>query len=577
MFCSLGCPVSVRQRQPGVIEPAYVETNGSVTEGGLCYRGHYVAALMGHPKRLVEGKSRGAGEATYRRVYSTILAEASELLREASDNNSLGVMISGNLPTSEIAAAARFFQSVLPARNVSVYIPPTDTALLRGLARSKAESADTEDIKEAKTILAVGDILGTHPMLAQVLHDFREGSRDANLINIDTLKGRTMRFATRKIIINHGAEAHALLGLALKAKAKRKELGTKLPKTNDLFNISGIDQSEAESCIKLLREDNNSLIVLTLPTGRCRGGKLLAAAAGALAAATKSKILPLYANGGSPGGYAVCRALELTEPAAWLNAAREGEFSTVFSAGVDVAGMLPDDMAAEVLDEMKFMIAASAMPNATTSRADITLPLAFWFEMDGEVLDHQGRDVHLNALAQPPGGADTLVNLLNQIAEKSGIVGISKAGPAEPELADAMRTAAADIDRPLGEVLQAEDGTAEETFILTSRTENLDLYEGQLSRQLDWVLTIEPRPIVLMNPDDAAGMNVRDREPVKLERNGCQVELCAKLSNAVPAGTLAVTATIGATKGLFECNLQEGSLETGPARVKLSMARAEKQ
>ena len=86
LYCSLFCPVSVNQRVSGVIEPAYVDR---AEEGGLCYRGHYISALMGHPRRLTGGLRRLSSGTGGVGSYATLLAEAAEAIRNSSGSDSL--------------------------------------------------------------------------------------------------------------------------------------------------------------------------------------------------------------------------------------------------------------------------------------------------------------------------------------------------------------------------------------------------------------------------------------------------------------------------------------------------------
>ena len=133
--CSLGCALAVKQVSRDVIEPEYVEQKDGIAYGRLCYKGHYPSALMAHPRRLASpsvrsdrGGSKNGSTAIYR--------AAAEKLSTASASGRLGVLIDANLPTSEIAAVAKFFQSSMPAKHVAVFVPPTDAAIARGVAQS---------------------------------------------------------------------------------------------------------------------------------------------------------------------------------------------------------------------------------------------------------------------------------------------------------------------------------------------------------------------------------------------------------------------------------------------------------
>jgi len=570
LYCSLACPVGVKQRARGIVETEYVNSGDAPGPGGLCYRGHYVAALMAHPKRVVEGRSKTVFGTTGG-AYESILSEAAGALQNAAKDNKLGVLLSGNLPAEEIAAAVRFFQEVLPARHLSIYIPPPDEAMFEGLAHSQAALADRSAISGAQAIFAIGDVLGTHPMLARDLLGFKEATRRAQLINLDALKGRTMRFANKSLRVKAGTKTKAIMALALMAGADLENLCKDVPKIDELLNACGLDRSVVEKCLEALKQDNNSVILLTIPQGCSRQNEILAGAAGELAAATGSKILPLYYYGGSAGAYALRQSLKLSDTTAWFDAAVNGEFSTVFAAGVDPLGSLPQDYATQAFEKVNCLITASSMPSATTKRADIVLPLAFWFEMEGQVIDYQGQSIPLKKLGEPCGAAETLVGLLNRLADKAGLSSVSKTNI---DLGKPLARVPQDAKYTLDTVHSAA-GASEDTFTVLSRTENLDLYDGWVSRQLDWVLTIEPDPVLMINPEDAARLKLHDRSLVSLSSDGSSVQLRVRINNAVPSKTVAVSGTIPDTSDLFDWYWDNGIIEIRPGRAQISVLARE--
>ena len=568
------------------MEPEYSPGQDGFSEGRLCYRGHYVAGLMTHPRRLTDGVRRQGGDGVGP-GYSGVVGEAAKVIQAASASDSLGVLISGNLPMGEIAATARFFQSSLPARQVSVLVPPSDEAMLRGLS-SEGVRAGFEEMGQADSVLVIGDVLGTHPVLARSLLDIRQRNRRAKLITVDTIAGRTARFATTPLQARHGSEVHAATALALAAGASLKDIVAKAPGLSDvigegadldtLLNHCGLARGDVEQVAAGLCEDEKSVILLANPPGRCGRGDLVAAAAECLAQAARSKLLPLYTWGGSVGALAVSRELRLAGTAAWLAAARAGEFSAALVVGCDPVGMLPRACADDSFGKIEHLVVASAMPNATTEKAEIVLPLAFWFEMDGESIDHNGNSRALEALAEPPGAADTPRGLVNLLAERLGVEPVEATGAVSAARPDgAGKDGGSGSSRESGGSSKAGGRKSavggnkvgsegdKDVFVVTSRTESLDLFEGSLSRQLDWVSDIEPEPVLLISPADAASLGVCDRDVVGMG----DVELCARVSSAVPVGTVAVPPTVPGVLDVFGWQLDAETIAVEPGRARL--------
>jgi len=567
LYCSLGCPLAIEEKPRGVVEPVYSTSPEHVSEGRLCYRGHYVAALKTHPRRLTSAMRRGVSLSESGQ-YGDALSEAAQALREASRSDSLGVLVSGNLPCEQIAAVARFFQTSLPAKNVSVFSPPTDTAMLRGIAAGHATLAAPKDIEAAQVVLAIGDALGTHRVLAHQIMKLRERSRETMLAGIDAMTGCTARFASPSFLATPGAELHATLVMALLAGLDPHEFPGRAPDKNELLRISGLDAAGTRRCVEALQNDPNSLILLTVPPGRCRRVDQLGAAAAALAHATDSRLLPLYLSGNAPGAYAISSALGLTPMAQWFQAAQAGEFSTAFLVDVDLLGAVPNELSSATLGNVSRVIAASPMSNTTTGRADISLPAAFWFECDGVALDQCGAEVPLNALGSRSQSAPSPLELVGRLGERCGA---SACENGKLDLARAWQQAVATSSVTPEELPPVED-VGDNAFALIASTENLDLCGSDVARQLDWVLSVEPQPFAAFNPADASALGVRDHDVVSLRTDAGTAEITVHVRPTVRSHVIAISPAVA---GLFSWVPENDLVQVGPAKASLNAVRAE--
>jgi anaerobic selenocysteine-containing dehydrogenase len=522
---------------------------------------------MAHPRRLTEAKR--PKEKTGVSMHEEIVTEAAEKIRTSLFEKSLAVLVSGNLPGSELLAAVRHFLQYLPADQISIYIPPTDVAILRAIGIDKANQASEKEIGDYQTIIAVGDVMGTHPVLSAKLIQCIEANPAKGIMNLDSLAGRTSRFSKTFLRAKSGREVDAVLALAQIAQAKLEKLMPDIPSTEELLSTSGLTQQEAEKCVEALTEEKKSLLILTIPPGRTGQAAVYAAAVCSLAKKTQSKLLPLYHYAGSPGAYAITQSLGLAKMSDWLQAARAEKHRTYLLVDVDPAGIIPDALFAETFGQAESLLVASPMPNLTTQQADVVLPLAFWFEMDGQILDPRGEIVPVSALRKPPGGANTVVNLINQLSGKAEMKFIA---PDEADLGklDVGKVAKEKMEKE--ELVLSQEDT-ENSYFVTSRSETLDLIDGSLSRQLDWPLGIEPIPAVLLHPDDAEKLSVRSKDVIQLNNGSTPCELSVRINSAVPAGTVAVPATIPETRNLFEWCSENGMLEVGPHAVKITVSK----
>ena len=569
LYCSMYCPVAVEKRSATVYRPRYVDKEGAATSGGLCYRGHSVSALKAHARRLSSGWINPHSDRHDK--YADVLNRAVEILRKASDSNTLGVLISAQMPVQDITAAVDFFQKSIPARNISVYVPPTDMAMFNGISQVQPTLGDMLDLDKTNTILAIGDVLGTHPMLAGRLLNMRERNRRSSLINIDSMKGRTSRFATQKLIIKSCSEVHAIAALTRAAGGRLNSLIKESPKIEALMETCGIERSAADEAIERLKADKDSVILLTLPMGRCPQNELLTAVSCLLAKATDSKIIPLYTLGGSPGGLAVSRSMGLTEFPDWLHAAQAGDFSTAFFAGADAISDIPAGLADPAWDKIQHKVVATAIKNTTADQAEVVLPLSFWFEMSGHTLDYKGNRIYLSPVGPAPGAAGSLAELVAALARAGGIK-MPKTN--ELDLYKAFGAGSESGKYPVAEI-GIGPKVSEDAFLVTARTESIDLYEGEISRQLDWVVSLEPQPAVLINPADATDWRLKEHDLVAMGVNGSQMELSVRLNDVVPAQTVAISSTLAQTRRLFDWRVIEGTIEVIPTLKKISPVSTE--
>ncbi len=564
-YCSLMCPVAIERRAHGVTLPAY--TNPDEYSGGhLCYRGHYLAPLLCHPNRLIEATLQSAPE---QQTQSEIHHQAARKLQEASRNKTLGTLISGNLPVEEIHAGGHFFQSILPARSTSIFLPPADEAMMRQLRGGRYKPGLPTALEKADIILAVGDVLGTHPVLAGRLMDRLESKKPPILINLDSMKGRTMRFARIGLTTQTGMECWGIEALLTLVNHSKK------PETkacyHDALAVCELEDAAVKEAAEAIRPEKGKTVVLllTIPQGHCRRPNELATLTGLLARTIKATLVPLLTYANAPGAFAVSHTLGTTPPAHWLKQAMDGSFTTLFIADVDLFGMLPKNTIQTIRAKVETLITAAAMPGPTTELSDIVLPLAFGFEMTGHYMNCQGTLIKRQPLGMPPGHAVALSAMLHQIDKLLLLPEVTRMLPDEFALELASVSAA---DRTKPELLIPEPANS---YTLTARTETLDLYEGAVSRQMDWPLGIEPIPVVLIHPEKARALKLAGNDRILLTRGTHEQEFLVRISDAVWPDTLALSATIPETRHYFQWELNDDGIEITPVPVEIRPAVCE--
>lgn len=517
LFCSLCCPAGVAFGEMGLSEPAY-PGHAPPAHHGLCYRGHFLSDLAAHPGRMVGAVARDDGS-----VRSVPPREALRRVAELLPGmrGEAAVAIDGNVPCEELAEAVRLARVGLGIERVAVYVPPADEQVLRGLAASAARPLGEEELAHCDVILAVGDPFATHPPIAAPVLDALARARGNRLINLDSVRGRTARFATDFCLVPPGGEARALA------------------------------ESEAGRLAGMVSNAERLGVLLSLPDGRCSAPAAAASLAAKLAQAHGGGVCPLLTYGNANGALRLGTALKATPLAQLLAELRAGKVRNLIVLGTDLLSALP----VRELDSAQIVLAASALPSATTERARCAVPMALWFEIGGRVVDGSGERREAAAIGPPCGGALTPSQVLRAL------------GAAEvPELSEGELAAMLATAPEAGEcgVRSAECGVKSESgrLALVPAADSVGFADGSLSTQLAWPALVEPQPVLRLHPSDAQALGA----PVAMVRsNGAAVRLAVAASQDVPRGVATVSAHFPETRALFAW----GARGAGPALVAL--------
>ena len=556
LLCSLCCPAGVAFGDYGLATPAY--PGYAAQQQGLCFRGHYISELISHPSRLDLATVREPD-----RVRTLAPAEAlrrvAALLPTLRDE--VAVVIDGNLPCEELDACVHATRGDLGLNRVTVFIPLADEALLRGLAAAPARRIGRDALADCDVILAVGDPFATHPLVAGPVLEAVAKARGHCLLNIDSLRGRTARFATDFCQVRPGGEPAALAGLL-----RLMGFAEAVPQLSELdasraARMAGVPPAALERLAHALLRAERLGVVLSLPEGRCGAASAAAALAAKVADARAGGVCPLLTYGNAVGAWRTASALKTQPLASLLADIREGKVKKLIVLGTDLVAALP---AAE-LASAEITLAASPMPSATTARARFVVPMALWFEIGGTALDGAVEQRRVQAAAAPPGGALSAAAILRALgprqeeprlegeesaklqAELSAILG---AAP-EVALADA-----------LGKPADWAPPAAQGRLLLVSRADSKGFADGSMTTQLAWPALTEPRAVLLLSPQDAQGLPSAE---ATVRTDGLAVTLPVEASADVPPGVAAVSPRFPETRALFAW----GERGVGPGLVSL--------
>ena len=573
-LCPSQCNVSFTVRDEKV-KRVVTRDNAEVDDGWICDRGRYGFEMFDAPERVRGPLGKGGAEIEWSEALEAVAAG----LQRAGGKVAA---IVGDASNEEGFLLQRIVREALgsphldsrPSRG-----PGAD--VLRRLA-APAVSARVRDIDEADAIL----VLGTDPLHSSPILDLRV--RKAIRRN-----GAKLVVATeRPTALDAGAEAIA-----------RYAPGQAAHFVGELAGAIGGAENVATPVAETLREAGKVVVVWGERVAREDGA---AEALLEVAAATDGLLLEIpdttNARGLREAGVLPDAGPGLSEAAAGMateeirSALISGELSGLILFGADPLRDFPDTPAwEEALTAADFVVSFSMHENATTAKADVTLPLETHAEKDGTVTHPDGRLQRVRPTAGRPDGVLPNLIVLSELASKLGLdTGIDSQPTAFAALTDAVSfyngIEDADIggqgirwqDTPSANNLPGPGGPSEpgspDTQPVRASAESgsdaplllgtyRDLWAGPITELNPPLKFLAPQQRVEISLSDAEHLGLESGDAVRVSQNGSSVEALVQIKERVPAGVAFMA------EGVAEGNAN-ALLNGGPVQVEIEKVGA---
>ena len=545
LLCSLACPVALdatgQNGAAGAISTEYA-AGDPLTQGRLCFKGHYLAEMAAHPFRLTSAALRNEQHGQGAEIVPIDKALSSLGSRLALAGKGAAVVVDGNLPIEDIATALHFAREVVGADLACVYLPDSDAAMLRGI-RPRTPILPFEDVATCDVFLAVGDVFATHPVISRPLLEAR-AARKARLFGMDCMPNRVTGFSEAFLRVKPGAEAVALAALC---KMLNREIPAGSALADDrsaaeLAELAGVNAAALRAVADALSKAKQPAILLDPVPGRTANVAEAALVASALCEVLGPRLMPMFSYGNAAGAARTAAALSSVSFAEVVEGALGAKVEVLFSIGVDVMRVLSATDASRLRANVSMLAVASAFRSRSTEEADVVLPLAAWFEERGSALNAAGSRIELAAALAPPRGAVSAKELCARLAASSGA-----ALPEEPSLA--RPSYGGFLGQTQGKLDLSEVSSG--AFELVARADTVDLDAGSVSRLLAWPRLVEPAPELCMNAADAATRGLAARSSVRVRANGNETLARLRVSSDVPQGMAAISTAFAETRRLF--------------------------
>ncbi|MFS8640171.1 MAG: molybdopterin-dependent oxidoreductase, partial [Symbiobacteriaceae bacterium] len=255
-----------------------------------------------------------------------------------------------------------------------------------------------------------------------------------------------------------------------------------------------------------------------------------------------------------------------------LRAAAEGEIEALYLAGANLMNTYPDRRLVQAALEKAFVVATDLFMNETVALADVVLPAAALGEKSGSFTALDGTVQTFKISKRPEGEAQPDGDILVGLAAAMGVK--LSASPAQTAAEIARLVAKLEDGAVLnGAPVSLIQGAAAPEPAARPEAENAlwlvpvdRLYAGGSTARFDSEFRrVQPRPVALLNPADAARLGLSQGDMVELSAGGEKLALPVEISKRVVPGT------VQAIRGLSAAPVN--ALTAGTAPVAVTVAK----
>jgi len=484
---------------------------------GACPRGTSLGELMGSFHRLRRCLRR-SGERTTEARFADAVAEAA---RRIDAEGATVILDAASLPLEELAAAAEI-AAAWPRLQICAALAPEDEQMLAGLEASGTTYLADEELARCDGLLLIGDPLAANPRCARGVLDALKANSRMPVVAVDGGGGVSASYASLPVLCGPGGELDAL---------RDRQVAAAL-----------------EPCRKLG-------VVIAAAGGRGGIWARVGFEAGKLASAHRGGVAAQTTGGNALGAFRAARSLGLCGLA---EAMAPGQGANLRAAvGVDVLALLG-------WTGPSIAVAAAAMPGVTTGSADIVFPLALPGEIGGTFLQAGTRRVTVAALLPPPAGVPAPSALMRQLAEAARV----KVPAFSGRLPALDRAAAGEPPEPT----RASPPVEPESVALVGARESIHHADGSLTGAASWQGQLRPLPELRVSGADAARMGLAGGDEVEVATESSSARLRVRVTENVPAGTVAAVETSAATRRLtpYVIDSERNALVSHPAGARVT-------
>ena len=561
-FCGCGCTLTIGTREGKILRSRAKEDNGR-SEGNLCGRGRFGIDYIYSENRLKTPFIRKNGELVPA-TWDEALTYASDSLKAviaARGKDAIGAIGSHRCSNEDNYMLRKFMTQVVGSSNIdgsaSFGYGKVQKALNMAFGTGSHPIAMKSPLGKDVILVVESDISTTHPVFGlNILQAKREG---AKLIVADARQTKLTRHSTSRLMMQAGTSVAFLNGI-MKLIMDRGLFNRQIVSKAEGFdafeesladytaekvsNTTGIPEEELIAAAEQLAQAKNRLITLTVNISENSKGMdtVLAAANLVLLLGDAPETLQIpaeYANTfgmvkmGVPSGASMKSISDMLY--------EQGSVQGLIIMGEDPVSVYPfSSKIQSVLKSLDLLIVQDIALTETAKLAHVVLPAAAWAEKDGTFVNAEGVTQKLQRIVENQGQSLPDWQILRNLSLAMGKeIGTRSIEGLSEEIRNTVREADRASDRRAFHVVDAAQGeapSAEYPFSLVVR--DVLQHSGSMSTRSKSLDLVVSEAYLEINDEDATKLAVRDSSHVKVSSRRGTIYLKAKVTDAVPAGSV---------------------------------------
>jgi len=577
-FCGVGCTLTLGIRE-GKILRSRGKTGTGITDGNLCGRGRFGFDYIYSKNRLNTPLIRKGGELTSA-SWEEALSYISNNLKSIVTNHgasSVGAIGSHRCTNEDNYILQKFMRNVIRSNNID-----SSAAFGYGLVEKAWEMAfgqkghriDLKSPLNKDVILVIeSDLSTTHPIfgLNILWAKRREG---ANLIVADSRETKLTRHSSKWLRIKQGTGVALLNGImkiisdkGLFDKGKVSNITgfsslesvLKDYSPDAVYKITGIPEEDLASVAEIYAKAKTRMVSLSIGVSEnTKGLDTVLAAANLInfmgdntdslqIPAEYSNTFGLYQMGIRPDAGPGFIPLEKTGKGILEMLYEPDSVKALYIVGEDPVVNFPNSSKiVGRLKELNLLIVQDIALTETAKLAHVVLPASRWAEKDGSFTNAEGLMQQLHKVVNTTGQSLPDWQIIKNLSQTMGRdIGIKHLADISEEIYAhfaSLQSSLSPEKRSFNPVSYIPGEKPDAEYPLSMVVRDMLYHSGSMSTRSESLDLVAPEAILEMNEEDALKLGISDNSLVKVTSKRDSVYLKAKISEAIPQGTVYVPA-----------------------------------